>query len=366
MKMRTLKTCALLLAALLAGCAGQNHTLFMTKSNAGLDLDTKPPTAEINISRKEGVVAPTFEGGQTPPVVASFGGQADGRINKFLFGVDQTFAGGDAAVTMATLFAAPTPDAGNKNACDSTLTLDQKPKANAASPILKFLFGLAEPGDVRPLIFGTDTQLGVKVGWTGTGGPYPDNLKIGFNRKEAAFAPVTMKEAREKKGGKERTTYAVKMPSFLATVSHDVKTPKDKGSTDQDQHGADVTFIQYFATGLAADALSRQQAVRVAMIGRMDPKQDAVLKAIKDAETEGRVSFDSVSAKIDKIVTFAAPQGTILESQLKILSGGLDLVPKTKTWIDNLKDKPAKNLRENLLTANFVFVEDLHKNIPRN
>lgn len=359
--MRILKTCALPLVALLGGCAGQNHTLFMTKSNAGLDLDTKPPTAEINISRKEGVVAPTFEGGKTPPVVASFGGQADGRINKFLFGVDQTFAGGDAAVTMATLFAAPTPDAGNNKAYDSTLTLDQKPKANAASPILKFLFGLAEPGDVRPLIFGTDTQLGVKVGWTGTGGPYPDNLKIGFNRKEAAFAPVTMKEAKVRKGGEERTTYAVKMPSFLATVSHDVKAPEAKGSIAQNEHGADVTFIQYFATGAAADALSRQQAVRVAMIRRMDPKQDRIAQEIQAAEEKGREAFTNSLVKIDAIVRFAAPEGTILEAKLRKLSTGLNLIPNTEAWIGRLHGKSAQELHMDLRGPNRPLLENLYE-----
>ena len=356
--MRILKTCALPLAALLAGCAGQNHTLFMTKSNAGLDLDTKPPTAEINISRKEGVVAPTFEGGQTPPVVASFGGQADGNIKKFLFGVDQTFAGGDAAVTMATLFAAPTPGPGDNKTNGSTLTLDQKPKANAASPILKFLFGLAEPGDVRPLIFGTDTQLGVKVGWTGTGGPYPDNLKIGFNRKEAAWAPVTMKEARETKGGSERTTYAVKMPSFLATVSHNVKAPKPEGSTGQDKQGADVTFIQYFATGAAADALSRQRAVRVAMINRMDSAQQVTDEAIE----QGMAAKASLE-KINEIVKFAAPQGIVDEDKLKRLSNNLNLVPNTESWIKELKGRPAQKLRDNLRGPNRPFLEDLRKNV---
>jgi hypothetical protein len=259
---------------------------------------------------------------------------------------------------MATLFAAPTPDAGNKNACDSTLTLEQKPKANAASPILKFLFGLAEPGDVRPLIFGTDTQLGVKVGWTGTGGPYPDNLKIGFNRKEAAWAPVTMKEARETKGGSERTTYAVKMPSFLATVSHNVKAPKPEGSTGQDKQGADVTFIQYFATGAAADALSRQRAVRVAMINRMDSAQQVTDEAIE----QGMAAKASLE-KINEIVKFAAPQGIVDEDKLKRLSNNLNLVPNTEIWIKELKGRPAQTLRDNLRGPNRSFLEDLRKNV---
>src|ERR1051326_8096735 len=81
---------------LFSGCVGYNTTLFMTKSNAGLDLDAKPPTAEINISRKEGVIAPSFEGGQTPPVMASFSAKSgSGGMRRFFFGVNQSFAGGD-------------------------------------------------------------------------------------------------------------------------------------------------------------------------------------------------------------------------------------------------------------------------------
>src|SRR5437870_361069 len=85
--------------ALLTGCVGFNTALFMTKSNVGLDLDMKPPTAEINISRKEGVVEPSFEGGHTPPVMASFSTKVGhDKIDSFFLGVNQTFAGGDAAV----------------------------------------------------------------------------------------------------------------------------------------------------------------------------------------------------------------------------------------------------------------------------
>src|SRR5713101_5448404 len=89
-------------AAIFQGCAGYNTTMFMTKSNVGLDFDAKPPTAEVNISRKEAVIAPAFEGGQTPPVLASFRPNAGtgGGFTSFFLGVNQTFAGGDAALAM--------------------------------------------------------------------------------------------------------------------------------------------------------------------------------------------------------------------------------------------------------------------------
>ena len=54
MKQKIQLSCLFAIAALLQGCAGYNTVMFMTKSNAGLDIDMKPPTAEISISRKRG------------------------------------------------------------------------------------------------------------------------------------------------------------------------------------------------------------------------------------------------------------------------------------------------------------------------
>ena len=55
------KILLLFVAVVVDGCAiGYNTTLFTTKSNIGLDVDTKPPVAEISISRQEGVLAPGF------------------------------------------------------------------------------------------------------------------------------------------------------------------------------------------------------------------------------------------------------------------------------------------------------------------
>jgi hypothetical protein len=149
------------LAAVLGGCAGYNTAMFMTKSNAGLDIDSKPPTAEINISRKEAVIEPSFEKGQTPPVMASYKPRVGwgGGFENYFLGVDQTFAGGDAAVTMASLYDSPTPPTDVKY--DSTLTVSKQIKTHSWP--WSWLFDPADSDEVRPFIFGTDTQLGLKV-----------------------------------------------------------------------------------------------------------------------------------------------------------------------------------------------------------
>jgi len=83
------------LALYLQGCViGYNSTLFVTQSNVGLDVETKPPIFEMSIARREGVIAPAFEGGQTPPVMASFR-TGSNAFMRFFFGVKSTFTGGE-------------------------------------------------------------------------------------------------------------------------------------------------------------------------------------------------------------------------------------------------------------------------------
>jgi hypothetical protein len=247
--------------SLLAGCAGYNTTMFTTKSNAGLDLDMKPPTAEITISRKEGVLEPSFEKGQAPPVMASFKprvGFGSGFKNYFL-GVDQTFAGGDAAQIMSVLYDSPTIHSPNASepAFDSALTLTKKPTGSSIWG-LHNLTTPAEPGDIRPLVFATDTILGLKVAWSGAAGAFPDAVKAGFNRKEFAWAPLTMTE--------DGKSFRIKTPAFLATIQSRIAG----GSTTNGQSGG-ISSIQYFATGEAAKNLAYQRDVRDAMLARLDP-----------------------------------------------------------------------------------------------
>lgn len=255
---------------LLTGCAGYNHTLFMTKSNVGLDFDAKPPTAEITVSRKEAVIAPSFEKGQTPPVMASFKPHAgvNGGFKNFFVGVDQTFAGGDAAMNMAKFYSKPTPGDGVPD-FSSTLVLSKKPTSRT------IFTKIPDAGKVRPFIFGTDTMLGLKVAWTGVGGQFPDTVKAGFNRKEFAWAPLTMTNV------PGTTQYHVNMPSFLATIDSDETA---------DTEAAGISALQYFSTGGAATALARQRDVRLAMLARLDPNTKEFKALGANLSPEGRAT----------------------------------------------------------------------------
>ncbi|MFM2081668.1 MAG: hypothetical protein RL380_359 [Verrucomicrobiota bacterium] len=285
---KTLRFITLMTVTLLTGCVGYNNALFVTKTNVGLDVDTKPPTFETSIARRELVIAPSFEDGKTPPVEASFRVK-EGSGTWIFADVATTFTGGDAAFIMAKLFNDPkTPinefESGGTNQYDSTLYLQQE-------PVGKIFFKtnrLHAVGTVSPLVFGTDTTLGLKVAWSGMTAQWPDSVKFGFHRKEVALAPVY---GRTITNGDARGNYAAKMASFLATMESDVTV---QGQTNK------LALQQYFATGKAADYLALRPEVRKAMAERLDPVAATAFKMKEDVQRGSKLS-DEVGKAIDAL-----------------------------------------------------------------
>jgi hypothetical protein len=224
----------------------------MTKSNVGIDVDSKPPTAEVSIARREVVIAPRFEGGQTPPVVGSFRTHGN-PFSRFFFGVQSTFSGGDAAVALSQ------EPVTTEN---SQLCLSKKPDQRI---FLGRDVSLPEAGQVDPLFFATDTTFGLKLAWSGTTGQFPDTVRLGFSRKEFAWAPLigNDKPTCIVPGTTQPGNYAVWIPSFLAVLDNDVQV----GTPDQ----AKTTWLQYFATGTAATNLAKRPEIRRVMMERIDP-----------------------------------------------------------------------------------------------
>lgn len=266
-------------------CAvGYNSTLFMTKSNIGLDVDTKPPTLEISIARREAVIAPGFEGGQTPPVLASFRTDSN-PFSRFFFGVQSTFAGGNAAVAIAQTSIDP------KTEPSSLLCLSKKPNPKQ---ILGVDVSVSEPGAVEPFFFGTDTSFGLKVAWSGMTGQIPDTVRLGFSRKEFAWAPVfgtdqvTCKIPGTTLDGK----YGIWMPPFVAVIDNDVQT----GSPAQ----TGVKWLQYFATGTSATRMASRDEIRSVMLERIDPEAASRLKSFRDNQSQQIASFNNIKAIYQK------------------------------------------------------------------
>ena len=253
----------LIMMVAMTGCGiGYNKTLFFTKTNVGLDIDSRPPTAEVTIARREGVIAPTFECGNTPPVLASFGVDVNGVAALFA-GISSTFAGGDAAVTMAMLYDDSDKDVANSNyTCadfDSSFNLTKKPHYLDWFGCVDKSRKLLNEGEIEPFIFGTDTSFGLKVAWSGVTAQLPDTVKLGFNRKEFALAPITLTSITNTPGKVAK----VRMPSFLATI--------DNSTRLGEMAETKIKHLQYFATGKAADFMARRYAVRKAMMSRLEP-----------------------------------------------------------------------------------------------
>lgn len=290
--MKNLKGCILILLTLfLQGCGiGYDRVLLVTSSNIGIDLDSTPSTAEIAISRKEGVIQPTFENGKTLPVAASFYTNTNSSLIDFAFGVSTTLTTGQAAIAMTALY---NEDDAVLMEEDATLTdFMCKPRTKEAGDLfvekrktvgLKMFDGIEldnepttktswfkkiftkkdttkinflVPGMVKPVVFGTNTIFGLAIKWDNPSSPVPSAIKLGFNRKEMVYAPIS--------STKEGDTTKINIPSLLATMQQNVDFSK----------GGNLRWSQYFATGDAATNFALRIDVRSAMTDKLTPSSE--------------------------------------------------------------------------------------------
>lgn len=293
----------ILMLLIVQGCAiGYDSILFATKSNMGVDLDTAPPNLEVAISRQEGVIEPVFEGGQTVPVMASFASKSN-AFTKFFWGVSSTFSTGEAAYTLTRLYDSPT--AVDPSQPYKRVTLNQIPSAQNLFGKEKTEYIKKNGETVRPVLFGTDTSLGIKIKWSGATAQYPSAVKIGFNRMETAVAPLSLTKNDENK-------YEVDVPSLLATIDTDVEVD---GS-------AALSYLQYFATGTAANNLTRQPAVRAAMLKRADPGQELQVqkaKASKELRDANRKLIASIQTLHETATDSEKSQNIARAKQLELV-----------------------------------------------
>lgn len=345
-----------LLAVLISGCAGYDRVLFVTKTNVGLDIDNKPPTAEITIARRELAISPTYQDTikeeKTLPLLASFG-----LTGNFLNPeITAQFAGGDAALILAK-----GKDENDQN--DSAICLSKEPDTRPPwKKIWHWIFGRSKE-NTRVFYFATDTSFGLKVGWDGTGGPYPDNLKLGYNRKELAFPPIFVKEGCDlikfknqpkftvidgntfqvdnngelKRDGEGRPIpaepwYEVKVPSFYASL--------DNASTITEWTDSGTTHVQFFATGEAAKNFVKRESVLREAFKNMAPKA-ANLEVNQLGLNQDLIS--EIEEKF-KETTDANKKTEIMNEAVR-----LELVPddtKNTDFMDKLKEQSSSPLSE--------------------
>ncbi|MHC4943793.1 MAG: hypothetical protein ACYTG7_12320 [Planctomycetota bacterium] len=329
------------------GCAGYDRMLFFTKTNMGLDLDTTPATVDVTISRREGVIAPTFEEGKTPPVLASFRSDVNG-FSRMFTGISSSFAVGDAAQTMTELFDAPDSKA---DAQDSSLELEKMPVASALNPSPYQIKD--DEGFIAPLIFGTDSSFGLKLAYSGMGMNF-STLRFGYNRKELAWAPISLST----KDGKPR----VKVPSLLATVDNTnsigkLSTKKRKDGKGQDERlkdeGLDIEYMQFFATGEAATNLAKKRQIREVMFKRMDPDFDPDEKGYDILVAINRDLANKLVQKTKNLDHINDPDKLTALYQASVGLGYIDSISDFKDLDKLLTDTAAANEAKDKLAKEF-------------
>jgi hypothetical protein len=230
-------------AACLAGCATPRETvMFVTKTSLGIDAEAAPLGFSLAYDRVEGYVGPRFQSATTAPVAGGF--STNGEI--FTREVRQVYATGHAAklVTKAT---------------------------EEDGPAENF------EGENKVMFFGTSTVLGIKLGFAPTNGTVPyaiDSFVFGYKRKEASIIPIT----------------AQGLPSVLASL--DTTTRADV--TDKTQ----ANIGQFFATGVAANALAKNPEIRRAFEAR---SLDAMATYKRHQEEQFRLALETLTcfARLD-------------------------------------------------------------------
>jgi hypothetical protein len=345
-----------LLVVLLSGCAGYDRVLLVTKTNVGLDIDTKPPTAEITIARRELAIQPTFPNYEVKkngerskneesglPLLAAFG-LAGSFFNP---NITAHFAGGDAAVNLVA--------SDNSEDANSALCLTKEPK-DARGLFLRFwhFITLQEYQDIkdepRPFYFATDTSYGVKMAWSGTAGPYPDSLKLGYNRKEFASPPVFIEGEGSCTTVKNKPGFEVKLPSFYASIDN------AGGYTTLTE--SKVKHVQFFATGEAATRFAKNPYVKKVAFRQMAPDAAELKRKELGLNQELLKEIEDAFNKAD------STKKTEIMETAKILK----LVDADKTtsssFVEELakhSDKPDPEVSTNLIIVRRVAMAPLEK-----
>jgi hypothetical protein len=312
---------------ILSGCAS-DRALVATKTNIGFDIDTKPPTAEITIARRELAIQPTFPnvdqstGGETSlPILASFNLQGAFFAPRII----GHFAGGDAAVHLAQ---------DDDEIVDSSLCLNSEPE-DTRGGLLKIWHTLTLTDyetykkTPRYFYFATDTMFGLKAAWSGTTGPYPDSFKLGYNRKEFASPPIFINQGCKSDAQK----WSVHLPSFYASI--------DNASALSTITGSSVNNVQFFATGKAATAFAKRKSVRQIAFANMAP--DAAENEAKELNQDliediEKIFNSSDTSKQKNILNKAIDLGLIakettakeFQNKLKIHAKGINYSVSTK------------------------------------
>jgi hypothetical protein len=212
-------TMALSLGFALCSCVGTDEVLFVTDTNIGIDADSKPPNLGIAYDRIEGYIAPSYDNGALPPVLA----RIQSNLNPFDPVVKQVYATGKAAELLSQQGAVMAPDR----------ELSQRNK--------------------RVAYFITASSVGLRVTFMGN---LPDSVHLGYKRKEFSYIPIGTTSSGhcvdEKDGSRITNTAVDCYASVLANIQ--------LGGQISDINNSNLQVNQLVATGAAAEHLAAENS----------------------------------------------------------------------------------------------------------
>lgn len=284
--MKHIRLLILLPGFFLASCIGTKVALHTTTSNFGVDIDSLPPTTDISLGRSELAVQPAFAGGQTPSSIMGFsaGAGQGGFLKRFFFGTSSVFTTGQAAANLAS--EKIKPEVSQTLSVNDTMEVEGIVEPERPN-VWEVLFGARrrkpfKEDEMFPLVTGTHTNYGLHVEWDAAT-QTPRAIKAGFNRKEVSFAPIIGKRG----DGTPESKFTAKLPSVLAAHQQDtqVGTLEGEGATPG---SVKFDYVQYLATGKAAEALGNDDRVRAVLRRQLtqsetDPKKTSEGESVPEA-----------------------------------------------------------------------------------
>jgi hypothetical protein len=271
--MKYLRLIPLVPICLLATCT--DYATFVTATNIGISADTTTRDLSIGYTRAELFTGPGYpEQGEAPQAAGYIGS----NLSAFTPKIQQLYATGDAA---------------------GLATQDTDPPEGPELP---------KPftGPRRPLVFGTGTNVGLKIGFAGGATPAPSSMKFGYNREELSIIPL-------QQGDPNRGT-----PDKYAPVLAAINLDTSVGSNPSD---ASLKLTQFFATGAPARNLAKRQDIRNAFKGQ------AAQEAEKATLAEWETALTAEAAKIKAYLEKGGGYNTTNRDALLRATGRYDELP---------------------------------------
>lgn len=242
----------LLAVGLLAACSdGKENVFFITSTQVDIGYDASIGNLNIGYDRNELMIGPAYvETGGLPPVAAAL----TSNLSIIEPKVSQVYATGNAAIiatsetdhTEAQIDAscgtrtAGTPAAGAGSAGNDTEVVPPDTVVDWVGCSNRLT------GPRRVAVFGTSSNLGLKVGYDATGAT---SVSVGYKRREMSAIPLMPEQGR-------RSDTSDRYASVLGSIEID--------TTIANPQGTKAELGQFFATGRAAEQLATRPNVRSA------------------------------------------------------------------------------------------------------